>query len=213
MPLSGRSDRADVSPLLELREARTLRPASSVAVGVLGAVIGLALVVPALLAADRNWALASTTTLGLILLWLFIVRPCVVIHAEGVRIVNPLRILDITWPMIDEVRSRWTLELVAQGRRYPAWGAPAETRRRRGRRGPAGRGAGVGPVGRSESEPERRSKAEARAVAAEIEARVAADRPRQEGRTPRIAVHSWDRVSVALLLGGIVFCVVGFLLG
>lgn len=211
MPLSEWSDRTDASPLVQLREARTLRPASSVAVAVLGAVIGLSLIVPALFAAERNWALASTTTLGLILLWLFIVRPCVRIHAEGVRIVNPLRTFDITWPMIDEVRSRWTLELVAQGRRYPAWGAPAETRRRRGRRGPAGRGAGT--AGGSVAEPERHSKAEAGVVAAEIEARVAADRQRRQGRTPRIAVHSWDRVSVALLVGGIVFCAVGFVLG
>jgi hypothetical protein len=211
MPLGRGSDRAEVPSSVELRDARTLRPTSSVAVGVVGIVIGVALVVPALLATDRNWALASATTLGFILLWLFIVRPCAVIHAEGVRLVNPLRTVDITWPMIEEVRSRWALELVAQGRRYTAWGVPAETRRPRGRRALDRLGADATPVDAS-PERERRSKVEARVVATEIEARVTADSERTEGRTPRIVAQSWHPASVGLLAGGLVFCLVGLVL-
>ena len=62
--------------------------------------------------------------LALVLVWLFVVRPCAVIHAEGIRLVNPLRVVDVTWPAITEVRSRWALELVVEGRRYTAWGFP-----------------------------------------------------------------------------------------
>jgi hypothetical protein len=213
MPLGGWSDRADVAPLVELRDARTLRPASSVAVGVVGVLIGLALVVPALLAADRNWALVSVTTLGFILLWLFIVRPCAVLHAEGVRIVNPLRTVDITWPMIEEIRSRWALEIVAQGRRYTAWGVPAETRRPRGRellRKSVGQrptdAAVAGDHGRG-------TRVVARVIAAEIETLVAEDKQRTQGRTPRIVASSWDRASVGILVTGIVFCLIGFFVG
>ena len=105
-----------------LRDARTLRPGSSVVVGVLGGLAGLALLVPALLTEPRSWTLISTVVLALVLLWLFVVRPCAVIHAEGIRLVNPLRVVDVTWPAITEVRSRWALELVARAGATPRGG-------------------------------------------------------------------------------------------
>lgn len=205
MPLSGWSDRADVASSVELREARTLRPGSSVAVGIAAVAIGLVFIVSALLGAERNWALVGTTTLGVVLLWLFIVRPCVVIHAEGVRIVNPLRTLDITWPMIDEVRSRWALEVVVQGRRCTAWGVPAETARPRGRELLRRTTGQRRPDEATAADYGRRPKVVARVVAAEIEERVAADRQRAEGTTPRIAASTWEPVPLALLGAAIAF--------
>ena len=109
-----------------LRGARTIRPGSSIAVGVIGAVAGLALLVPALLTEPRSWTLISSLVLALVLLWLFVVRPAAVIHDEGIRLVNPLRVVDVTWPTITEVRSKWALELVADGKKYTAWGIPAD---------------------------------------------------------------------------------------
>jgi hypothetical protein len=197
---------------------RTLRPGSSIAVGVVGALAGLALLLPALLTAPRSWALVSSVTLALVLLWLFVVRPAAVIHDEGIRLVNPLRVVDVTWPTITEGRSRWALEVVADGRKYTAWGVPADPGRPKYGRSlltvPANRMAkagGLAPANavRPADAPVKRPKVEAQAVAAEVEARIAADRKRKTGTTPRIAHQSWDPVSVGLLLAALAFFVIG----
>ena len=191
-----------------LRDARTLRPGSSVAVGVIGGLAGLALLVPGLLTQPRSWTLISSVVLALVLLWLFVVRPSVVLHAEGVRIVNPLRVVDVTWPAITEVRSRWALEVVASGRRYTAWGVPADPGRPRHGRGLLTVGANK-VRGKGTVEEPARSKVEAQVVATEVEERIRADRKRKDGRTPRIAHQTWDPVSVGLLLAAAAFFVLG----
>ena len=204
------SDSPAEEPLrrVALRDARTLRPGSSVTVGVIGAVAGIALLVLGLLTEPRSWTLISTVVLALVLLWLFVVRPCVVIHAEGIRLVNPLRVVDVTWPAISEVRSRWALEVVADGRRYTAWGVPADPGRPRYGRGMLTVGANK-VRGKGTTEEPTKSKVEAQAVAAEVEARMSADRKRKDGRTPRIAHQVWDPVSVGLLLTAVAFFVIG----
>ncbi|MBC9822652.1 PH domain-containing protein [Terrabacter sp. MAHUQ-38] len=190
----------------ERRDGRTLRPGSSVAVGVVGAVAGLGLLVPALLTSPRSWALISSVVLALVLLWLFVVRPCVVIHSEGIRLVNPMRVVELTWPVITDVRSRWALELTAEGRRYTAWGVPADPGRPRYGRGMLTVGANK-VRGKGTTEVPTKSKVEAQAVAAEVEERLAADRRRKDGRTPRIATQVWDPVSLGLLLSAAAFVV------
>jgi hypothetical protein len=211
-PAEPPSDEPTPTASTSLGDARTLRPGSSVAAGIVGALAGLALLVPALLTSPRSWSLISGVTLALVLLWLFVVRPCARIHTEGVRLVNPLRTVDLTWPAISEVRSRWALELVSDGRRYTAWGVPADPGRPR-----YGRGMltiGTDKLGRLTTEklgPTKRPKIEAQGVAREIEERIAADRRRKHGRTPRIAVRSWDPLAVGLLLGATAFWVIAVL--
>ena len=189
-------------------DSRTLRPGSSVVVGVIAAVAALGLLVPGLLTSPRSWTLISTVVLALVLLWLFVVRPCAVIHAEGIRLVNPLRVVDVTWPVITEVRSRWALELVVEGRRYTAWGVPADPGRPRYGRGLLTVGANK-VRGKGTTEAPATAKVEAQAVAAEVEERIGADRRRKDGRTPRIAHQTWDPVAVGLLLAATAFFVIG----
>ncbi|MEO7754437.1 MAG: PH domain-containing protein [Terracoccus sp.] len=207
-----------------LRGARTLRPGSAVATGAVAAAAGLALLVPALLASPRNWTLISSLVLALVLVWLFVVRPAAVIHEEGIRLVNPMRVVDLTWPAIAEVRSRWALEMFADGVRYTAWGIPSDPKRPRyGReilkigvpRSVPGRGKGKSAAeepGADTPEPSARPKVEAQTVAAEVEAAMAADR-RRRGATPRIATQAWDPVSVGLLLSAVAFLALSLLAG
>jgi hypothetical protein len=174
--------------------------------------------VPALLTTPRSWALVSAVTLALVLLWLFVVRPAAVIHDEGIRLVNPMRVVDLTWPTITEVRSKWALELVADGKKYTAWGVPADPGRPKYGRSlltvPANRMAKAGSLAasvgaRSADQPTKRQKVEAQVVAAEVEARIEADRRRKGDPTPRIAHQSWDPVSVGLLAAALAFFVLG----
>ena len=189
------------------REAQTLRPGSSIAVGVIAGLCGLALLVPALLTPPRSWSLVSAVVLVLVLVWLFVVHPCVVVHAEGLRLVNPLRTVELTWPAITEVRSRWSLELMADGTRYTAWGVPADPGRPRYGRGMLSLGANQ-VRGRGTTELPPKSKVQAQLVAAEVEQLIAADRKRKDGRTPRIATQAWDPLSVGLLLAATAFFVI-----
>ncbi|XGX80091.1 hypothetical protein LQK93_02915 [Terrabacter sp. BE26] len=207
-PDQGRAAGDDAGAPHALREARTLRPGSSVVVGVIGALAGLGLLVSGLLTTPRSWTLISTVVLALVLLWLFVVRPSVIVHAEGVRLVNPMRVVDLTWPVITEVRSRWALELVAGGRRYTAWGVPADPGRPRYGRGILTVGANR-VRGKGTSELPTKSKVEAQVVAAEVEERILADRRRKDGRTPRIATQAWDPLSVGLLLAAAAFFLLG----
>jgi hypothetical protein len=188
-------------------DAQTLRPGSAIAVGVIAGLCGFALLVPALLTPPRSWSLVSGVLLVLVLVWLFVVHPCVVVHSEGLRLVNPLRTVELTWPAITEVRSRWSLELVADGARYTAWGVPADPGRPRYGRGMLSLGANQ-VRGRGTTELPTKSKVQAQLVAAEVERLIAADRKRKDGRTPRIATQAWDPVSVGLLLAAIAFFVI-----
>ena len=190
------------------RDAQTLRPGSAIAVGVIAGLCGLALLVPALLTPPRSWSLVSGVLLVLVLVWLFVVHPCVVVHSEGLRLVNPLRRVELTWPAITEVRSRWSLELVADGTRYTAWGVPADPGRPRYGRGMLSLGANQ-VRGRGTTELPTKSKVQAQLVAAEVEQLIAADRKRKDGRTPRIAHQRWDPVPVGLLLAALAFFVIG----
>lgn len=202
---------------------RTLRPGSSIAVGVVGALCGLALLVPALLTSPRNLVLIASVVLAMVLLWLFVVRPSAIIHREGIRLVNPLRVVDVTWPAITEVRSKWALEVFAGGTRYTAWGIPADPKRPRygrslltlgvGKAAKRSDEAATDPTSDPTSDPAAKVKVEAQTVAAEVEALVAADRRRPDGPTPRIAHQSWDPVSVGLLVAALAFLAVAVVTG
>ncbi|MDN5778793.1 MAG: PH domain-containing protein [Humibacillus sp.] len=204
-----------------LRGAHSLRPTSSVVVGVAGGIAGLSLLVPALLSSERSVPLIASVVLALVLLWLFVARPRAVIHDDGIRLVNPLRVVDVTWPAITEVRSKWALELFVGQTRYTAWGVPADPKRPRHGRGlltlgankvatgagaRSGRGSVLPPV-------EPKVKVEAQTVATEVEDRILADRRRKDGRTPRIAHQSWDPVSVGMLLAAVAFFALALLFG
>ncbi len=193
-------------------------------VGVAGALAGLSLLVPSLLSNDRSLTLIASVVLALVLLWLFVARPRAVIHAEGIRLVNPLRVVDLTWPAITEVRSKWALELFVGTTRYTAWGIPADPKRPRHGRGLLTLGAnkvasaqgGRGSRGARASEvpqPELKAKVEAQTVAAEVEQRIAADRRRKDGRTPRIASQSWDPAAVGMLLAALALFALALLFG
>ena len=147
---------------------QSLRPGSAVAAGALGALAVLAILVPALLGEHRNWALIGWLLLALVLLWLFVVRPKVALHDEGLRIVNPMRTTDITWPMITEVRTRWVLEVLHGSQAYTAWAVPADPSRPRYGRGIFSLGAAKMAVLSKDAPPPQRTKITAQMVAAEI---------------------------------------------
>ncbi|MEP1123004.1 MAG: PH domain-containing protein [Ilumatobacter sp.] len=57
--------------------------------------------------------------------WAFFWRPSVVVSDAGVRLVNVTRTIDIPWPAVHDVDTRFALTLHTAYGRFSAWAAPA----------------------------------------------------------------------------------------
>lgn len=57
--------------------------------------------------------------------WATYWRPEVAVDDGGVHVVNVLRTIDLPWPSIQRVDTKWALTLVTAYGKYTAWAAPA----------------------------------------------------------------------------------------
>ena len=57
--------------------------------------------------------------------WACFWRPRVVVDDGGVELVNVFRTIDLPWPSINALDTRWALRLYTAYGRYTAWAAPA----------------------------------------------------------------------------------------
>ena len=57
--------------------------------------------------------------------WAVFWRPQVVVDEGGVRLVNVLRTIDLPWPSIQAVDTKWALTLITAYGRFSGWAAPA----------------------------------------------------------------------------------------
>jgi hypothetical protein len=105
---------------------------------VLTAVIGAICVVAAVI----TLAEGGPSDLGRVAPWLALFaggcwaafwRPRVEVSDGGVRIVNVTRTIDVPWPAIKDIETKWALKVVTAYGEFSAWAAPA------GGRGPARR--------------------------------------------------------------------------
>ena len=103
------------------------RPTFGRGLTVVAAVLGLAVVV--FLAASSGIGDALITLPWVLLFtaccWAIFWNPCVVVSDGGVRLVNVTRTIDVPWPAIVEVETRYALTLVTAYGRFAAWAAPA----------------------------------------------------------------------------------------
>ena len=60
--------------------------------------------------------------------WAAFWRPRVEVSDGGVRIVNVTRTIDVPWPAIQNVETKWALKLVTAYGSFSAWAAPASGR-------------------------------------------------------------------------------------
>jgi hypothetical protein len=107
-----------------------------------GRVLTLAIVGICVVAATVTVAEDGVGDLARMLPWLVLVcgacwaafwHPRVEVSDGGVRIVNVTRTIDVPWPAIRDVETKWALKLVTAYGAFTAWAAPA------GGRGPARR--------------------------------------------------------------------------
>lgn len=57
--------------------------------------------------------------------WACFWRPCVGVSESGVRLVNVTRTVDVPWPAIQLIETKWALTLVTAVGTFTSWAAPA----------------------------------------------------------------------------------------
>lgn len=93
---------------------------------------------------DPNPAFLAWLAVGLGLAWALFLRPHVRVAADGVTLANVLRDVFIPWQMVQEVRTRWNLEVLTPAGRYTSWAISTQVDRPR-----SGIATGLGWVGGS----------------------------------------------------------------
>lgn len=153
----------------------------------------------------------------LLVLWivyLVLVRPCIIVEPAQLTIVNVGRLHEIPWPRMEDATSRYQLTvLLRDGRKITSWGAPTAGLDRPsmlgGRSGRQGvdhqdRAAGVRRPGRVGNEGP---------TAIQLIERAHERWGRIDPADTRLAVSRWDVVAVAVTGGLLVWGVAAALLG
>ncbi len=71
------------------------------------------------------WQIGPWLMLVAVAVWATYWRPQVAIDDGGVHVVNVLRTIDLPWPSIQRVDTKWALTLITAYGKYTAWAAPA----------------------------------------------------------------------------------------
>lgn len=94
------------------------------------------------------WLALASLILLVPLVVAFTLRPAVFANEERLRIRNPFRVIALPWGQIESLRSGYSNEVVASGRKFQLWAVPVSLRgrkkaaRREERRGAEGAGRG-----------------------------------------------------------------------
>ncbi|HEY3477481.1 MAG TPA: PH domain-containing protein, partial [Streptomyces sp.] len=61
----------------------------------------------------------------------FTVRPAVFANDTRIRVRNPFRTISVPWPGVDAIRSSYSTEMLAGGKKYQLWAIPVSMRARK----------------------------------------------------------------------------------
>ena len=173
-------------------------------------VIGVVMVVWGLIEnAGDTWPFIAPVAFAV--LWVFMAywRPSVVVSPGGVQINNVLRTIDLTWPAITRIDTKYALTLITRVGDFAAWAAPAGGRigHSRAMRNGAGQhlpestysGGGYGP-GDVLTAASGQAAAIVRARWEELRDAGLLDNPQLESAKPKIRWNTWYLVALAGLL-------------
>lgn len=78
---------------------------------------------------DPNVAFVVWLVVGLGVAWTVFLRPYVRVDRDGVTLGNVLRDVFIPWHLVEDVRTRWNLEVFTPERRYTSWAISTQVNR------------------------------------------------------------------------------------
>jgi len=88
---------------------------------VLGGIAALAAIVLIVYSGDSGWGFVAAMSLLAGLSVVLLIRPHVRVSIEGVAVHNPFRQTFVPWRLVEDVGSRWNLEVYAGDRTVRAW--------------------------------------------------------------------------------------------
>lgn len=193
---------------------RTLRQRGSVVLGVISIVGGVGLAFWSLVSGEPSLVFIGSMLLVAACGWTLFVRPALVITLVGVHVHNPLRRTVVPWDKVDDLATRWNLEVYTGEKRIPVWAIASHIERPRGA-GLLG-ATGLGRKMMADSVPVPKG-ATVQTSAASIElAREEWAEMVADGRPEVVAVgevsRRWDALDIAALVVPVVLVVLGLLL-
>jgi len=61
--------------------------------------------------------------------YLLFLKPYVLIFDEGIKIVNPTKEITVTWDLVEEIETKYSMSILVDGQTFYAWAAPAPSGR------------------------------------------------------------------------------------
>jgi hypothetical protein len=112
---------------------RSYRSAAGIAGGVVMLALGLWLGGDAVFGGHGRtpWIALAGLLLAVPLIVAFTLRPVVFAGDERLRVRNPFRTITVPWSAVEEIRSGYSTELFAGGRKYQVWAIPVSFRARK----------------------------------------------------------------------------------
>ena len=72
---------------------------------------------------------AAICSAGIIGSYLLFLKPYVLIFDEGIKIVNPTKEITVTWDLVEEIETKYSMSIQIRGESFYAWAAPAPSGR------------------------------------------------------------------------------------
>ena len=72
---------------------------------------------------------AAICSAGIIGSYLLFLKPYVLIFDEGIKIVNPTKEITVTWDLVEEIETKYSMSILVDGQTFYAWAAPAPSGR------------------------------------------------------------------------------------
>lgn len=196
---------------------RTLRQRGSVALGIIASVLCVGIVVTSVATRSFTPIFDGFMLLGAACGWVLFTRPSLAVSLAGVHVNNPIRRTVVPWARVEDVSTRWNLEVYTDtGRSYAAWAISSHIQRPRGA-GMLGFGAaGQQAMADSASQARPSDGATVRSAAQSVElardewSEMVADGRPDVSAAGRVT-HTWDLADIALLGLPILLIGVGFL--
>lgn len=66
---------------------------------------------------------------GIVASYLLFLKPYVLLFDEGIKIVNPTKEITITWDLVEEIETRYSMSIQTREKVFHAWAAPAPSGR------------------------------------------------------------------------------------
>ncbi|AXI81329.1 PH domain-containing protein [Peterkaempfera bronchialis] len=102
------------------------------------------------------WAALAAALLFVPLIAAYTLRPAVYANEDRIKVRNPLRTIVAPWATVESLRSGYSVELLAGGRKYQVWAVPVSLRQRKRASRVAARAAAEDPyAGRGDRTPTR----------------------------------------------------------